>query len=66
MASSPPGVTVLTGVSPRAGPGDDLRPVSDDEFGVPLEDVIVVHGDTATVQYGMGTYGSRTAVGARP
>ena len=38
-----------------------------DEFGVPLEDVIVVHGDTATVQYGMGTYGSRsTAVGARP
>ena len=33
---------------------------------MPLEDVIVVHGDTATVQYGMGTYGSRsTAVGAR-
>jgi carbon-monoxide dehydrogenase large subunit len=31
---------------------------------VPLDDVMVLHGDTAIVQYGIGTFGSRgTAVG---
>ncbi len=35
-----------------------------DELGVPMDDVLVVHGDTAVVQYGIGTFGSRgTAVG---
>ena len=34
------------------------------ELGVPLEDVEVVHGDTARIPFGMGTYGSRSlAVG---
>ena len=58
-------VTVLTGVSPHGqGQETTFAQIVSDEFGVPLEDVIVVHGDTATVQYGMGTYGSRgTAVG---
>ncbi|WP_439814148.1 xanthine dehydrogenase family protein molybdopterin-binding subunit [Zavarzinia sp. CC-PAN008] len=33
-------------------------------LGVPVENVDVVHGDTAKVQYGLGTYGSRSlAVG---
>lgn len=32
-----------------------------DELGVDLEDVEVVHGDTARVPFGMGSYGSRSA-----
>ncbi|MBI1211206.1 MAG: molybdopterin-dependent oxidoreductase [Alphaproteobacteria bacterium] len=32
-------------------------------FGIPLENVEIIHGDTNSVQFGMGTYGSRTAVG---
>ena len=43
-------VTVLTGVSPRQGQETTFAQIVSDEFGVPLEDVIVVHGDTATVQ----------------
>src|SRR5260370_16984174 len=35
-----------------------------EEVGVTMDDVLVVHGDTAVVQYGIGTFGSRgTAVG---
>ena len=38
--------------------------VVSDVLGVPLENVEVVHGDTARVPFGMGTYGSRSiAVG---
>ncbi len=32
-----------------------------DELGLNLEDVEIVHGDTARVPFGMGTYGSRSA-----
>lgn len=32
-----------------------------DELGVPMEDVEIVHGDTDRIQYGVGTYGSRSA-----
>ncbi|MCH8175981.1 MAG: xanthine dehydrogenase family protein molybdopterin-binding subunit [Proteobacteria bacterium] len=33
-------------------------------LGVPIEDIEVIHGDTAKTQFGMGTYGSRSmAVG---
>jgi aerobic carbon-monoxide dehydrogenase large subunit len=33
-------------------------------MGVDLDDVLVFHGDTSLVQYGIGTFGSRsTAVG---
>jgi carbon-monoxide dehydrogenase large subunit len=58
-------VTVLTGVSPHGqGQETTFSQIVSDELGVPFEDIVVVHGDTATVQYGMGTYGSRgTAVG---
>ena len=35
-----------------------------DELGVPMEDVEIVHGDTAAIPFGMGSYGSRSiAVG---
>jgi len=35
-----------------------------DRLGVPIENVTIVHGDTDKVQFGMGTYGSRSgAVG---
>jgi carbon-monoxide dehydrogenase large subunit len=58
-------VTVLTGVSPHGqGQETTFAQIVADELGVPFEDIVVVHGDTSRVQYGMGTYGSRgTAVG---
>jgi len=35
-----------------------------DELGVGIDDVLVIRGDTAIVQYGIGTFGSRgTAIG---
>jgi len=58
-------VTVMTGASPH-GQGEEttFAQVVADELGVPMDDVLVVHGDTAVVQYGIGTFGSRgTAVG---
>jgi aerobic carbon-monoxide dehydrogenase large subunit len=58
-------VTVMTGISPH-GQGEEttFAQIAADELGVGLDDVIVLHGDTAIVQYGIGTFGSRgTAVG---
>jgi carbon-monoxide dehydrogenase large subunit len=58
-------VTVLTGSSPH-GQGEETTyaQIVADELGVPIDDVVVLHGDTAIVQYGIGTFGSRnTAVG---
>ena len=58
-------VTVLTGASPH-GQGEEttFAQIVADELGVDIDDVTVVHGDTAVVQYGIGTFGSRgTAVG---
>ncbi|HXA06408.1 MAG TPA: xanthine dehydrogenase family protein molybdopterin-binding subunit [Bryobacteraceae bacterium] len=58
-------VTVMTGTSPH-GQGEEttFAQIAADELGVPIDDIIVVHGDTAVVQYGIGTFGSRgTAVG---
>ena len=31
-----------------------------DRLGIPIENVAIVHGDTDKVQFGMGTYGSRS------
>jgi aerobic carbon-monoxide dehydrogenase large subunit len=55
-------VTVLTGASPH-GQGEEttFAQLVADGFGIDLNDVSVVHGDTAAVQYGIGTFGSRTA-----
>ncbi len=58
-------VEVLTG-SHSHGQGHEttFAQVIADRFGIPLETVTVVHGDTDKVQMGMGTYGSRSgAVG---
>ena len=49
---------------PRPGARDHLRPARLAALGIPIEQVTVVHGDTDKVQFGMGTYGSRSgAVG---
>ena len=58
-------VTVMTGTSPH-GQGEEttFAQIAADELGVDIDDVLVLHGDTAIVQYGIGTFGSRgTAVG---
>src|SRR5437773_965809 len=58
-------VTVMTGASPH-GQGEEttFAQIAADELGVSMDDVIVLHGDTSIVQYGIGTFGSRsTAVG---
>ncbi|MFN0166530.1 MAG: glyceraldehyde dehydrogenase subunit alpha [Bryobacteraceae bacterium] len=53
-------VTVLTGISPH-GQGEEtsFAQIAADRLGVDLNDVTVIHGDTAIVQYGIGTFGSR-------
>jgi carbon-monoxide dehydrogenase large subunit len=58
-------VTVMTGASPH-GQGEEttFAQIAADELGVDIDDILVLHGDTAIVQYGIGTFGSRgTAVG---
>jgi carbon-monoxide dehydrogenase large subunit len=58
-------VEVLTG-SHSHGQGHEttFAQLVSDRLGVPIETVSVVHGDTDKVQFGMGTYGSRSgAVG---
>jgi aerobic carbon-monoxide dehydrogenase large subunit len=58
-------VTILTGASPHGqGQETSFAQIAADELGVGVNDVTVIHGDTAVVQYGIGTFGSRgTAVG---
>ncbi len=53
-------VTVLTGVSPH-GQGNEttFAQIVADDFGIPIENIEVVHGDTDVVSYGIGTFGSR-------
>ena len=55
----------MTGISPH-GQGEEttFAQIAADELGVDIDDILVLHGDTAIVQYGIGTFGSRaTAVG---
>ncbi len=58
-------VTVLTGAhSHGQGHETTFAQLVADKLGVPVAQVDVVHGDTAKVPFGMGTYGSRSlAVG---
>ncbi|MCB4821052.1 xanthine dehydrogenase family protein molybdopterin-binding subunit [Roseicella aerolata] len=58
-------VTVLTGThSHGQGHETTLAQLVTDRLGVPLAQVDIVHGDTAKIPFGMGTYGSRSlAVG---
>ncbi|MBA2449701.1 MAG: xanthine dehydrogenase family protein molybdopterin-binding subunit [Chloroflexi bacterium] len=57
------GVTAYTGTSPH-GQGSEtaMAQIVADELGVKMEEVVVLHGDTATTATGMGTNGSRSAV----
>ncbi len=58
-------VTALTGASPHGqGQETTFAQMIADLLGISPDDVNVVHGDTAVVPYGIGTFGSRgTAVG---
>ncbi|MDQ3559042.1 MAG: xanthine dehydrogenase family protein molybdopterin-binding subunit, partial [Pseudomonadota bacterium] len=58
-------IEVLTG-SHSHGQGHEttFAQIVAERFGVPLANISIVHGDTDKVQFGMGTYGSRSgAVG---
>ncbi len=58
-------VSVLTGSSPHGqGQETSFAQIGAEVLGLGPDDVQVVHGDTAAVPYGIGTFGSRaTAVG---
>jgi carbon-monoxide dehydrogenase large subunit len=55
-------VSVFTG-SHSHGQGHEttFAQVVADEFGIPMSDVEIVHGDTDRISFGLGTYGSRSA-----
>ena len=58
-------VQVLTG-SHSHGQGHEttFAQLVSDRLGIPMDNVEIVHGDTEKIQFGMGTYGSRSmAVG---
>ncbi|KUO94753.1 xanthine dehydrogenase family protein molybdopterin-binding subunit [Ferroacidibacillus organovorans] len=54
-------ITAFTGASPH-GQGEEttFAQIVSDRLGVPVEDIEIVHGDTARIAMGWGTYGSRT------
>lgn len=53
-------VTVATGISPHGqGQETSFAQIIADELGVRLDDVVVIHGDTARTPAGRGTMGSR-------
>jgi carbon-monoxide dehydrogenase large subunit len=56
-------VTVMTGVSPH-GQGQEtaFAQMVADAFGIDIDSVNVVHGDTDVVTHGVGTFGSRGLV----
>jgi carbon-monoxide dehydrogenase large subunit len=55
-------VTVFTG-SHAHGQGHEttFAQLTSHELGIPMQDIEIVHGDTAQVPFGMGSYGSRSA-----
>jgi carbon-monoxide dehydrogenase large subunit len=58
-------VEILTGThSHGQGHETTFAQLVSERLGIPIENISVVHGDTDKVQFGMGTYGSRSgAVG---
>jgi len=55
-------VSVLTGSSAHGqGHETTFAQIVADELGIPMDDIEVVHGDTAQVPLGIGTFGSRSA-----
>jgi len=58
-------ISATTGASPH-GQGNEttFAQMLADQFGVPMEHVTILHGDTGVVKQGIGTFGSRSqAVG---
>src|SRR5256886_2678828 len=58
-------ISATTGASPH-GQGNEttFAQMLADDFGVPIEHITILHGDTAIVKQGIGTFGSRSqAVG---
>ena len=57
-------VEVLSGAhSHGQGHATTIAQLVSDKFGVPIENISVVQGDTDRIQAGTGTYGSRASVG---
>ncbi|WP_144185065.1 xanthine dehydrogenase family protein molybdopterin-binding subunit [Elioraea rosea] len=58
-------ITVFTGThSHGQGHETTFAQLMADKFGIPMDQIEIVHGDTARIPFGMGTYGSRSlAVG---
>ncbi len=58
-------IVATTGSSPH-GQGNEttFAQMLAEQFGVPMDDVVILHGDTSVVKQGIGTFGSRSqAVG---
>ena len=58
-------ISATTGASPH-GQGNEttFAQMLADQFGVPMESITILHGDTGVVKQGIGTFGSRSqAVG---
>ncbi|MEL6957744.1 MAG: xanthine dehydrogenase family protein molybdopterin-binding subunit [Pseudomonadota bacterium] len=54
-------IEILTGChSHGQGHETTFAQLASDRFGIPIDNVSIVHGDTDKVQFGMGTYGSRS------
>jgi carbon-monoxide dehydrogenase large subunit len=54
-------VVVYTGSSPHGQGGETtFSQIVADEFGIPIENILVEHGDTDSTPEGRGTFGSRT------
>jgi carbon-monoxide dehydrogenase large subunit len=57
-------IEVLTGAHSHGQSHETtFAQVVNERFGIGMDKISIVHGDTDKVQFGMGTYGSRTAVG---
>ena len=55
-------VLVHTGTSPHGqGTETSMAQIVADSLGVNIDDIVVLHGDTAMTQTGIGTFGSRSA-----
>jgi carbon-monoxide dehydrogenase large subunit len=55
--------TVITGSTPHGqGQETSFAQIAADRLGLPIEDVVVLHGDTNVSHYGRDTYGSRATV----
>jgi carbon-monoxide dehydrogenase large subunit len=55
-------VTLYTGSSSHGqGHETTFAQLAASELGIPMEDIEIVHGDTSKMQFGVGTFGSRSA-----